>query len=429
MRRIFLFIMIMPSLAFGQFKSIILDEAGGDYFQPLEPSIAINPKNPDNIIATAYPDKIYVSQDGGKTWEKSTVSSDGVSGDPVVISDRKGNFYYFYLTGAAGAKKDTGQKIVVHQSKDGGNTWNEGFYLGLNLSKDLSKEWPATDRKGNLYVAWTQFDKYGSEDPDYNSNIFFSFSTNRGKKWNDPIQINQLSGDSRVDDQTTAGAMPAVSSDGKIFIAWAYDNKLYLDRSYDDGKMWLRNDILVTEQPGGWKYDIPGLQRSNGLPVLIADRSNSRLKGMIYLNWSDQRNGSNDTDIWFTSSHNGGDTWSSRVRVNDDIPGKHQFMSRMTQDPETGIIYIVFYDRRDHEDNNTDVYLAYSKNGGRTFKNIKISEEPFVPDESQFLGDYINIDAYNGVVVPIWTRMEEGKTQIAASVIKQEELDQVIEQQ
>lgn len=423
-----MFFMIVPGLAFGQFKNIVLDEADGDPFYISQPSIAVNPKNTDNIIATAFPDNIYVSHDGGSKWEKSTVSTEGVWGDPVVISDRKGNFYYFYLAGTAGAEKGGSKNIIVHRSKDDGNSWDEGNIVAVTTSKDLSREWPAVDRKGNLYVTWTQFDKYGSEDPEHRSNLYFSASSNGGKKWDDPVQINQLSGNSKIDYETTMGAMPTISPDGKIFISWAYNGNIYLDRSYNDGKTWLGNDILVTEQPGGWKHDIPGLQYANGMPVLVADRSNTRLTGMIYVNWSDQRNGSGDTDIWFTSSHNGGDTWSTRVRVNDDAPGKHQFMSRMIQDPTSGFIYIVFYDRREHEDNNTDVYLAYSKNGGRSFENIKISEKPFIPDESLFLGDYISIDAYGGIIVPVWTSVEEGKTKIIASVIKQEELDKLEEE-
>lgn len=411
-------------MGYGQFKNFILDEADGGSFHISEPSVAINPKDPDNIIAVASPGKAYITHDGGKSWTKSD-AVESTSGGQVVISDRKGNFYYFYST-----RTEEGQrKISLTRSKDKGQSFSEEPNTGLFSSKDQHQVQATTDKKGNIFVTWTEFDKYGSEDPEHKSNILFSVSGNRGKKWNDAIQINQLSGNSRDNDQTTKGAVPAVSADGKIFIAWAYDNKIYLDRSYNDGKVWLRNDIIVTEQPGGWKYDIPGFKEPAGLPVLIADRSDTRLTGMIYLNWSDQRNGENDTDIWFTSSHNGGDTWSSRIRVNDDAPGKHQFMNSMKQDPKTGIIYIIFYDRRNYEDNNTDVYLAYSKNGGRTFKNIKISEEPFMADEPQLTGGHISIDAYDGVVVPVWTRIEKGKSQIAASVIKQEDIDKLEEQQ
>jgi len=71
----------------------------------------------------------------------------------------------------------------------------------------------------------------------------------------------------------------------------------------------------------------------------------------------------------------------------------------MDVDPITGYIYIVFYDRRNdlHDKNETEVYLAYSKDGGENFTNLKISESPFTPQLGVFFGDYNDISAYNGV--------------------------------
>jgi len=89
----------------------------------------------------------------------------------------------------------------------------------------------------------------------------------------------------------------------------------------------------------------------------------------------------------------------------------------MSVDPVTGDIYIVFYDRRNHQDFSTDVYLAYSFDGGDTFSNVKISDQPFVPSTQIFLGDYNNISAYDGVVRPIWTRLDGNKTSILTALI------------
>ncbi|MEZ4794927.1 MAG: T9SS type A sorting domain-containing protein, partial [Flavobacteriaceae bacterium] len=57
----------------------------------------------------------------------------------------------------------------------------------------------------------------------------------------------------------------------------------------------------------------------------------------------------------------------------------------------------------------TDVYLAYSTDGGNTFVNKKISETPFVPNPGVFFGDYTNITVHNNVVRPIWTRLHNGQ--------------------
>ena len=105
------------------------------------------------------------------------------------------------------------------------------------------------------------------------------------------------------------------------------------------------------------------------------------------------------------------------VRVNDDKAGKHQFLTWMAVDPVSGFIYTVFYDRRNHDKIDTDVYLGYSTDGGRTFTNQKISEESFKPTSMAFFGDYNNISAYNGVVRPIWTRMDKGLLSIWTALI------------
>lgn len=417
---------LMGSGIHAQFKNIILDKEVEGERPPVEPSVAISLKDKDNIVVGAILDKVYVTTDGGLSWNASQLSSlYGVYGDPVVISDKKGDFHYFHLsdpTGENWQSEEILDRIICQTSKDGGQTWSEGASIGFNHPKDQDKEWAIADpNKGNLYVSWTQFDTYGSKDPSCKSDILFSESSN-GKKWSDPLKVNNISGDCKDGDQTTEGAMPAVGPDGQLFVAWAYDGKIFLDRSLDKGKTWLTNDIEIADQAGGWALDIPGLDRSNGMPILICDNSPSRLQGALYLNWSDQRNGSDDTDIWFQRSLNYGDTWSTPVRVNDDEPGKHQFLSWMAVDNTTGIIYILYYDRRAYDNLSTDVYLAYSLNGGTTFVNKKISETPFVPDSAKFFGDYTNLAAHDGRIVPVWTRMDGGKASIVTAIIDQEVL-------
>ncbi|MEM9024361.1 MAG: sialidase family protein, partial [Bacteroidota bacterium] len=145
-------------------------------------------------------------------------------------------------------------------------------------------------------------------------------------------------------------------------------------------------------------------------------------RGTIYINWADQRNGVDNTDIWVTRSTDGGDTWSEPTRVNDDAGKAHQFFSWMAVDQTTGYLYVVFYDRRNHAEHETDVYLAYSTDGGASFTNVKISESPFVPDKSVFFGDYNNISVHGGVIRPIWTRYAGRKLSIWTALINEKTL-------
>ncbi|TAE05344.1 MAG: exo-alpha-sialidase, partial [Bacteroidetes bacterium] len=110
--------------------------------------------------------------------------------------------------------------------------------------------------------------------------------------------------------------------------------------------------------------------------------------------------------------------WSKPKRVNDDGAGKHQFFNWMAVDPVTGYIHVVFYDRRNYNDSQTDVWLATSKDGGETFQNEKISETPFKPNKYVFFGDYNNISAYKGVVRPIWTRLDGTKLSVWTALIE-----------
>lgn len=200
-------------------------------------------------------------------------------------------------------------------------------------------------------------------------------------------------------------------------MAWCLNEKIYFDKSENGGKTWMEEDVVVADQPKGWAMNIPGVNRTNGFPVTGCDLSNGKHRGTIYINWADQKNGEDDTDIWLSKSTDGGNTWSERIRVNNDKGKAQQFLTWMSVDPITGHIYIIFYDQRDHEDGKTEVYLAHSKNGGKSFKNVKISESPFSLDKSVFFGDYNNISAYNGVVRPIWTRLEEGKLSVWTALI------------
>ena len=389
---------------------------------PCEPSICIDPNNNDRIIAGSILDRLHISNDGGKTWENSKLKSPfGVYGDPVVRIDNESNIYFSHLSNPAGkayASDEFLDRIVVQVSKDDGKTFSDGASPHPNGGiKDQDKQWLYTDAKsGNVLMTWTEFDKYASKEAEDKSRILFSKTMDKGSTWTSPVSISDLEGDCIDDDNTTEGAVPVMDDEGNIFVVWAFNNLLYLDKSTDGGVTWGK-DLEIEQQFEGWSLDIPGVNRTNGMPILGIDKSNKKHHGNMYVNWSDQKNGKDDTDIWIIKSTDGGNNWSDRIRVNDDLPGKHQFFSWMDVDPVTGYIYIVFYDRRNHDDTKTDVYLAYSTDGGESFSNKKISESPFTPDNRIFFGDYNDISAYNGMIRPIWTRYEDQSLSVWTALV------------
>jgi len=404
---------------FAQYQNIRID--GPQSNSPEEVTIAINPANPDVLAGGANIDHFYYSVDGGLSWgEKHLSSTLGVWGDPCVLFDSLGNLYYAHLSNPV-----TGywiDRIVVQKSIDNGITWNDGAGVGFVNPKNQDKEWLAVDLsqsqyKGNIYMTWTEFDDYGSSNPNDSSRIRFSKSTDQGETWSDAITISDRSGNCIDSDNTTEGAVPAVGPNGEIYVSWTGPEGLVLDKSTDGGDTW-GTDIFISDVPGGWDFDVPGIWRCNGLPITMCDISNSPYRGYIYSCWGDQRNGTTNTDVFFSRSTNGGETWSPALKVNDDNTNRHQFFPWMTIDQTTGIIWGVFYDRRNTTGSATDVYVVKSIDGGESFENFKVSESSFTPTSNVFFGDYSNIAAWDKKIYPIWSRLQSGQLSIWTAIIE-----------
>jgi hypothetical protein len=415
---VFFIILIFAQTPWAQYPNIRVSRPAST--RPEEVTIAINPTNPLNLAAGANINFFYYSTDGGFTWtEGRLTSSFGVWGDPCVAFDPAGNLYYAHLSYPVfGYWLD---RIVVQKSTDGGATWNDGVGVGVNPPKQQDKEWLIADHtnssfQNNLYMAWTEFDQYESTNPIDSTRILFSRSTDFGETWSMPVRISDRGGDCLDSDNTVEGAVPAVGPNGEIYISWAGPLGLMFDKSTDGGRTF-GEDIFVTSQVGGWDFEVSGIYRCNGLPVTACDISHSPYRGTIYVLWADQRNGVDNTDIFLIKSTDGGTTWGVIKRVNNDTTTRHQFFPWMTIDPFTGIIYIVFYDRRNTAGDATEVYVAKSKDGGESFENFKVSESPFTPRSDIFFGDYTNIAARNGKVYPIWMRMDGTALSIWSAVI------------
>jgi hypothetical protein len=253
----------------------------------------------------------------------------------------------------------------MQKSTNNGVNWSAGTFWQHNSPRQQDKEWVGVDwthgPRGNwIYVTWTQFDSYGTSNPADSSRILFSRSTDGGNSWLDPAtRINQLSGDCVDEDNTVEGAVPVVGPNGDLYVAWSgpkirnVQYGIFFDKSTDGGNTWLDNDIYVADQPSGWDYIIQGIYRCNGMPITCCDNSNSPYRGNIYINWSDEA-GANDHDVKLAKSTNGGLNWSTPIRVNNDPPGREQFLTWMTIDQTTGFLYIVFYDRRNYTGDSTD---------------------------------------------------------------------------
>lgn len=423
----FLLVLLASSAAQSLYRNVKISDEN----DPSEVTIAINPTDHNNMVAASNIENYYYSFDGGLSWQsRRSASAYGVWGDPCIVADTRGYFYYFHLSNAGAESVKWLDRIVCQRSDDGGISWSSGTYTGVNGPHLQDKEWAAVDITyspfhNNIYLAWTQCGQNKFNDDgavisplDSASNIIFSFSTDAGDTWSERKRINQFSGDEcSFAESTVLGAVPCVGLNGEVYVTWSSPKGIILDRSTDGGISWLEKDILVSEQPGGFKFIVPGVYRCFGFPSMACDYSGSRFRGKLYVSWSDQRRGTENTDIWISSSTDEGSSWSRPLMVNNDTGASHQFFNWMTIDQSNGYIYVVFYDRRAYTDNFTDVYLAISSDGGSTFDNVQISETTFLPEASTFMGDYTNIAAVDGIIRPIWTRLDSSRLSVWTAIV------------
>ena len=84
----------LSSVSKAQYPNVMVS----DVENPNETAIYINPKNTKQIIAGANLNSYYFSFDGGLNWNRNPMTSTlGVWGDPCVIIDTSGYFYFFQI--------------------------------------------------------------------------------------------------------------------------------------------------------------------------------------------------------------------------------------------------------------------------------------------------------------------------------------------
>jgi hypothetical protein len=394
---------------------------------PEEVTIAINPKNTNQLAAGSNLNYFFSSNDGGLSWSWTRLTSQyGFWGDPNVMYDDSGILYYEHLSGFWGQPEFL-WRVVVQRSMDAGMSFDSGEQIGLDTPTQQDKAWLGLDRsptasKGTITTSWNEDDLYGSYSPKDSSRIFFSKSTDHGETWSQRARVDHWGGDCVDSSNTVEGAVTTTGPDGTIYIVWSGHNEIFFNRSTDGGKTFGKEQAIA-DQPGGWNFVVPGIFRANGFPMIVSDLNpKSQFYGRLYVMWSDQRRrtvgGTGVTDVYSIYSSDGGATWSNILRVNNDSTMNHHFFPSMTIDPTTGHLFLAFYDRRHYLDSETDVYLARSTDGGQSFDNTRISQSAFGPDSGVFFGDYIHLAAYNRKVFPIWMRMDDSALSVWSAIVQ-----------
>src|SRR3954471_15414480 len=375
-----------------------------------EPGVAVNSSHPEQVVAVFQDNaQAAYSQDSGQSWQLAegvAPKNYRVSGDVSTVFDNHGHAFICYIafdklgTFNYWAHGATRNGIFVRRSLDGGKTW-EADHVAV-AEQPTAAGIPFEDKPyivadtskskfaGNLYIGWTRWRLTDSQ-------MVISRSTDDGKTWSQPVEIDAHPGLPRDDNGAVEGFDGVVGPDGTLYTIWSQDDNLMFAYSRDGGKTFSRARSILHTAP--IMFAIDTLDRANGFPQIALDPKSKRL----YVTWSDYRNG--DLDVFISSSDDGGKHWSAAARVNNDEVhnGSEQFFQWLAVDPVDGSVNVIFYDRRNDPKNRKQiVVLARSTDQGHTFNNYAWSDEPFEAG-GLFFGDYNGLAAYGGRVYGVWT--------------------------
>jgi hypothetical protein len=191
---------------------------------------------------------------------------------------------------------------------------------------------------------------------------------------------------------------------------------LWFARTTDGARTWEPARII------GRIQQIPSIFprqsfRNLSLPIMAAGR-----RGELYITYADYNpapfpetdEDGFQADIKIIRSRDGGTTWTDPKRVNKDVTNADQFQPyvRVTR---RGQVNVSFFDRRfdrpeppNHPGNFfIDTFLARSGNGGRTFRETRVSHDlwdpsinPPISPSGEFIGDYQGLVADDCFAIP-----------------------------
>ncbi len=281
-----------------------------------EPGIAVDPNHPDNVVAV-YQDNAHAaySTDAGKTWTiaKGVASKDyRVSGDVSTTFDNQGHAFISYIAfDKLGTFNYWGHDanrngIYIRRSMDGGKDWEESDIPVSAQPQEPGipfedKPYIVADNShgpdaGNLYIGWTRWTLTNSE-------LLFVRSTDDGKTWSKPIEIDNGPGLPRDDNGALEGFAAVVGPDSTVYAVWCDGNHLVLTESHDGGQTFSRTRNIIDTAPIMFKVD--AVARSNGFPQIGIDPRGGKKGGRMYVTWSDYRNG--DVDVFCATSEDHGE--------------------------------------------------------------------------------------------------------------------------
>ena len=395
-----------------------------------EETIAVNPTNPNNIVIVtnvvvpAAGMFAAVSVNGGSTWTTRIIGNNDNLGaaccDPSLSFDEFGNLFLTYLFNVSNT-------VPVALSTDGGLSFN----IIANIAKPASAKLQTSDERRGLFrfvdqptivagkgEVWVVFNGGGpivaAGAPVTGLGEVGSFITPEVVAGTNNCTYGDVAIGPNGQVMQVCTLTESGQGGGKIYVNVDPDglgSAGFADHSI----------FVVDTHVGGFDFIPAQPDRSiDAEPGLAWDRTGGPHNGRVYLVYTlEQKNESDNTDIYVRYSDDDGATWSAGARVNDDNTTNSQFLPKISLDPTTGNIAVIWYDARDDLGTggagdtdgipNTDaqVWGAFSTDGGQTFtKNIQISAGTSNSHDAQNgidYGDYSGLSFYGGIAHPAWS--------------------------
>ena len=389
----------------------------------VEPSVAVNPLNPNNIVGSWQQDRwssggsqgivVANSFDGGATWAARAppfsrcAGGTAVNGgdfdrasDPWTTFSIDGSAYQLALT-FTGATFAAGSQsaLLVSRSSDGGATWGATTTLirdGAPFFNDKGSITADPHDARFVYATWDRLVATGG------GPTVFTRSVDNGRTWSSATAIY----DPGVNSQTV-GNVIVLRPDGTLIDLFTKIDfgpnatqtaTLAVIRSSDRGLTWSQPIKVADLIAVGTKDPRTGaiVRDASILGEIAADPA-----GNLMVVWQDARfsNGARDA-VAFSRSTDGGFTWSTPQAING-APGAAAFVPVVAARAD-GVIGVMYYDFRDDTADATtlltDLWLARSADAGRTWSEVRLAG-PFdltiapLTDGGFFLGDYQALSA------------------------------------
>jgi len=395
-----------------------------------EEAIAINPANPNNIVIFTNIAEgaagmfLAVSFDGGNTWTRRIVGEgNDVFGDtccdPSAAFDEYGNLFLSYLYNVENT-------VPIALSTDGGLTFEVIARIGAPESLMTTKA--ARDERGLFHYVDQETVTTGAGE------VWVTFNAG-GPMFAAGAPVTGLGQVGAFDSGQVAPGTNnctygdiAIGPSGQVMQVCTLTatgqggGKIFVNVDPDGlGPAGFGDRIFVAAtHVGGFDFIPPQPDRSVDAESGLAwDRSGGPHNGRVYLVYSkEEKNESDDTNIYVRYSDDDGVTWSSPVRVNDDQGVNSQFMPKISLDQTTGKIAVAWYDSRADigtsgagdtdgvPNSDAQFWGAFSDDGGTFTPNFQISagtSNSRISGNGIDYGDYDGLSFHGGVAHPAWS--------------------------